>query len=65
MARKYDFSRWSNEMLQTGWEHGFTDRVKSGHYKGCITVRARKLGDAILAESEKRGVALQTPAKYQ
>jgi hypothetical protein len=66
MRRKHaDLSRWTNEQLQKGWEAGFEDRVKRGLYKGCVTRRAARLGDAIIAEAARRGFQLITPTKYQ
>jgi hypothetical protein len=66
MARKLqNLSHWTDSQLQIGWERGFEDRVKSGKNKGQITLRAAKLGDAILAESEKRGFRVNTPARFQ
>jgi hypothetical protein len=66
MKRRHpDLSHWTDEQLQKGWEAGFESRVKSGRYKGCITVRAARLGDAIIAEAGRRGFRLTTPAKYE
>lgn len=56
---------YTNAQLQTEWERGFEDRVKSGPSKGCIKLRSVKRGDKVLAEAGWRGLALQTPAKYQ
>lgn len=66
MPRKLqNLSHWTNVQLQKGWEQGFECRIKSGLYKGCITTRAARLGDAILAEAAKRGLRINTPVKYQ
>ena len=63
--RKQNLKHWSNEQLQRGWEQGFECRVKTGRYKGCITVKAATLGDAILWEASTRGLSIITPKKYQ
>lgn len=62
---EFDFRLWTDAMLQVVWERGFEDRVKTGRNKGQIKMRAIKFGDAVLTEAERRGVRLQTPAKYQ
>ena len=63
--RLVDLSRWTDDQLQAGWNHGFECRVKSGRNKGCITLRQALLGSAILAEADRRGLRINTPTEYQ
>ncbi len=60
-----NMKNFTNEQLQSFWEQGFENRVKSGERKGQIKIKTIRFMDKVLAEASRRYFKLVTPAKYQ
>lgn len=61
MPKPTYLSTLSDQTLVQTWLGIDAQRVKRGRSKGCVKLKAAKLGDRIIAEAKIRGLRLPTP----